>query len=342
MIPLGPGTWGALLVSVAASVGIYLIGRGLLVHRRIRAALAEPVMDTAGSRRVHQARSLRVLALAPIIGLTALLWSGVNGLATGTAGGGDAQERTLIAVLDISGSMRGAPGREVLNVMQELHRLQFPGPNRFDIARDTMVQFLSRQDNLRVGIIVYSRAPMVYRYPHDDLASAVQDLQAMHLDSDGAPGAGQLAAMSGATDTAAALYQAGRVLSQLRERGHAAPAAIILLSDLDDDGTRIAQALSDLSGAGVRVYVLSESGEMLDRFTSSFASNPFLRFFASDSAQDMAQAYVAIEELESRAVEVQVRQLRAGNVEPFVALGLLVALVVFLLTGELWWRRVRA
>ena len=162
--------------------------------------------------------------------------------------GESAEERgiDIVIVLDLSGSMKA--------VMDSPSLVQGPSPSqtqrtgrrstRLDIAKDVIVDFVSRRKSDRIGVVVFGRAAYVLSPPTLDyalLATLVRQMELDVIDGNGT-------AIGDAVGTAVA---------RLR-RSTARSKAVVLLTDGDSNAGSIApEYAAHLAQAqGVRVYTV--------------------------------------------------------------------------------------
>jgi Ca-activated chloride channel family protein len=160
--------------------------------------------------------------------------------------GESAEERgiDIVIVLDLSGSMKA--------VMDSPGLVQAPSPGqraghrstRLDIAKDVIIDFVSRRKSDRIGVVVFGRAAYVLSPPTLDYALLATLVRQMDLDVIDGNGT----AIGDAVGTAVA---------RLR-RSTARSKAVVLLTDGDSNAGSIApEYAAHLAQAqGVRVYTV--------------------------------------------------------------------------------------
>jgi Ca-activated chloride channel homolog len=151
----------------------------------------------------------------------------------------------IVIVLDLSGSMRavmdapvaGAPGSA--NGGPNMKR-----PTRLDIAKDVIIDFVSRRKTDRIGVVVFGRAAYVLAPPTLDYTLLTKLVRQMELDI--IDGAGT------------AIGDAVGVGTARLRRSTAKSKAVILLTDGDSNaGTIAPEYATHLAQAqGVRVYTV--------------------------------------------------------------------------------------
>ncbi len=196
----------------------------------------------------------------------------------------------IVIVLDLSGSMRA--------VMDAPSSIPAPGmagmkrPTRLDIAKDVIVDFVSRRKTDRIGVVVFGRAAYVLAPPTLDYTLLTKLVRQMELDV--IDGAGT------------AIGDAVGVGTARLRRSSAKSKAVILLTDGDSNAGSIApEYATHLAQAqGVRVYTVQiGNGDTVDvqdgvdifgqphYIKAHFPVNPeLLKKMASDTG---AEAFVA-------------------------------------------------
>ena len=220
--------------------------------------------------------------------------------------------RTLVVALDISGSM-GSPFVKKLNELvpqtpETVFQLDSALPSRFIAMRESLVQFLSGQNFLRVGVVVYSDKPFIYRWPTTDSAKLIFDVANMSLSvrsgplttlPKSSPINAQFSLLSYGTQGAVALDAIReRILPKFTEDGKGF--AVVFVSDLDDDQAELIGAMDAIVQRGVRLYVfgVDPTARVRDAIAEHFSDKSLVQIFDISSAQEMQKAYDSVKDIE--------------------------------------------
>lgn len=289
-------------------------------------------IEGIGGGRAFFANAVKSLLLFAICSLTIFLWAGPS-----LNRGGDVifSERvdplkTYVVVFDVSGSMGTV----------------FEGTtiSKFDIARDALVSFLETQSNVQVGIIFFYNETFQYRRPTTrDMDALLQNLNLLSLDQitpkDGSPfGRGQFSYLGGGTDIPKALRLTREVLETI-PLSSTSSRAVILITDLEDQEAELLVAVEELVDRNTRIFVLSVGRGL--SIEEKLNALPLVEVFAITSDGNLDDAFRRISSIENEEVVVRSRILQRSDARREFAFALAVISVVFVLTSEIFLRRVR-
>lgn len=297
-------------------------------------------LSSIGSKKAKVYARARAFSLVMIILLSATLFTKpeLTGKSHVEETATTEHMRTVIVVIDISASMA--------------HRADYASSDKrthFEVVRDALTDFIESEDNMRVGIIFYSKDPLQYRRPTEDLEALVEDLEALDLvnsvyEGEYTFGSLQLSEISSNTDTVPALYVASKTLEELDMQNNLQSAAIILLSDLKDDMGDISSVLRDLAKADVKTYIIASRSErsVYHIRRTYFEDNNKIRLFSARSEDEIKEAYGAISELESTPIIVRSRVSSKRSISTEIALLLFFFVAVFVFVAEKLMPRTRS
>ena len=164
------------------------------------------------------------------------------------------------------------------------------GVTRYEMARDSLFDFLEAFRGERFGLILFSTEPFFARWPtvetENDFAEVFESIRR---------GSGtQLEAFSSLTNTDKALAMAGDAFGE--EDG-----AIILISDAEDDLENLGTAVRSLRNADIRLYTIGVgiSDEIIAALSDEFSQDAGFRIFRVDSKEEMEEAYLLVGEVEA-------------------------------------------
>ncbi|MCH7605449.1 VWA domain-containing protein [Patescibacteria group bacterium] len=244
--------------------------------------------------------------------------------------------RTIVVVFDISLSMDSSIGTNSSSNTNP--------KRRFDVARDSLIIFLEEQENIRVGIILFSSVAFQYRRPTSDIDSLIIDVSrlAIQRSAEGGLGRNQMVGLANQTETAQALTLAQGVLEDL-PLANKRSRAVILITDLNDSTDEISNAIKELTHSDIRVFVLSIKNRTANLAPREQALDtlPNVYVYAVSSPEDLGQVYSEISRIEKE--ELVVRELISArqNIVAEIAFALFIVSVVFALSAEIFFRTVR-
>lgn len=239
--------------------------------------------------------------------------------------------RTLLVVFDISLSMDSTIGKN-------------GNMKRFDVARDSLTVFLEEQENIRVGIILFSTEAFQYRRPTSDIDSLITDVSrlAIRRSAEGGLGRNQMLGLVHQTETAQALALAQGVLEDLPLTNKRSR-AVILITDLLDSADEIGDAIKELTRFDIRVFILSIKNRTVNLTPKEqgFNTLPNVYVYAVGSREDIEQVYDEISRIEKEEVLVRELVSTRQSIVLEIALALFIVSVMFALSMEIFFRKVR-
>ncbi len=249
-------------------------------------------------------RWLRAVAWGTLAAMVGVLWAGpvYHSDRPLFAGANQTVHKNFVLMLDISRSMSVPLGQEK-NV--SLPGQPAPSPTgagkaksdqvpRYQAARQALMDFVTRFNGERIGLILFSTEPILARWPTVETETRFWEV----LEEDIGRGVeSQLQAFSSLTNTDKALSLARDVFAAQDVVGDG---AVILIADAEDDVQNIGVAARNLRKDGIRLYIIGVgiSQKVVDGLTRDFATDPGFRIFRVDSAQEMQEAYRLVGEVE--------------------------------------------
>lgn len=297
-----------------------------------------------GFKRAFSARITRFSLIFFMVTMVAVLISGP--ILTTKKSEGDGSEkvqnlRTVEIVFDISGSMgTGHLAGEKLT--------------RFDAARNTLIDFLQSQNDLRVGIIFYSSVPFEYRVPTGNLEVLIEDLQQLSLSTSYTNKSvnQQFKTLSRGTETAAALLFARDVVGSLSIE-NTKSRAVILITDLLDDEDQVVAAARELVESDIHIFVLSITADggygnsnkndktKSSKIATALQSIPGVDVFSIGSDEDLAFAYDRILEIERERTIFLEPTVNKTSIVKEISLLIFIGSVLGIILTEVFAQRVR-
>lgn len=204
-------------------------------------------------------------------------------------------------------------------------------PNRFEAARRTASNFISKRFNDRIGLVAFARAAMLQApltLDHDALQEFLQDLYLGMVDPN-------YTAIGDALGVAANHLKDSKAKSKV----------IILLTDGASNAGAIDPVLAAKAAAayGIRVYtvatasppgtnIFSSAEEEIDEgLLMEIAKLTGGKFYRAKNELELAKIYDTINELEKTEFTQSTRVNQSDFYQPFVMLGLLLLMLGFVL-----------
>lgn len=328
---------------LSAGIGLLLVlVIGIARKRRnkkdeVESSAVEDIKEI-GAKRARRSALLKYSAFGLMVVLLSVALAGPKSeFKTSTSQTKTQFVRNVLLVIDISGSMKSEYGGFVKENKER-------DKTSYRAVVESADPFLRKQEDMRVGVIFFSDSPFVWRRPTFQLDELADDLSQTVLKppSPSEPYNKQLASLSRGTKTDIALYGAARVFAELGEEKELQSKAVILLTDLNDNQNKVAQAMRDLARAGIKVYIITnKSGHALERWRGFFPGSNMVRFFTVESDAEMQEAYNAIDILESEPILVTENTVERHNLAPYLALVLLVFSFFFIVLSERYARQMR-
>lgn len=246
--------------------------------------------------------------------------------------------RTVIAVIDISGSM----------AFSELS----DEDSNFNIVRDAFIVFLEESENMRVGVVFFSTEAIPFRRPTQNLNYLISDMESLDLSFKSKNyeeqyqelGLNQLGPVSISTNTPNGLKKAGEILISLdmNEKELRNSTSIILFSDLIDNTKDVVEAITQFTSVGVRVHVIAIAKQYtINRFSEAILGNDLVKVYNVKSSNDIRSAFEAINKLESVSFTTQEVAVHRKNLKTEVAIVFICVYMVLIFMAEVVFHRLR-
>jgi len=246
---------------------------------------------------------ISVMALALVVLLLGILWSEPILYSSDPVfvKGELLPQKNIIVAIDVSRSM----GQPVVTLDREARFAAFVGgvsqppdeqgvkPTRYELARETLVNFMQRFEGSRFGLILFSTEPFLARWSTTDTTTQFMEILEERI---GPNERSQLQRFSALTNIDAALRLARNVFATQDIAGQ----AVVLISDAEDEMETMSLAVRNLRAEGIRLYVIGVgiSELIVERFAGEFAGDAGFRIFRVDSDDEMEVAYNLVSELE--------------------------------------------
>lgn len=220
----------------------------------------------------------------------------------------------------------------------------------FELLKDAQVKYLEQAKDTRVGLIFYSNDALSYRFPTDDLEALARTLKGIELSGFNRStritdiGKNQISRMSMGTNTSKGLKSAGRMvrLALSASDEDVKDSAIILFSDLQDNTASIKKAVKELTSMGIRVYFVTDANEtLLGDYNDLVGTDANFEIFSVSSAQELETAFSKLANIEKNPVVVREIISTENELTEEVAFTLLIVLVMWTLTFELFTHNAR-
>lgn len=229
---------------------------------------------------------LRIGLLGTIVFFIGVLWAEptVRTAHPILFGGSYALHKTILVVIDVSGSMTGSHKTATATEMFV----------PYEVARKEFVKFADNFRGERIGLVLFSDKAFVARWPTTETEHQFSEI----LNEDISQSSSQLRLFSQGTETKKGLDLARQVLNEQKlSKG----SVVVLITDLQDIESQIIEGIKGLREDGVRVYTFAVGADKLrvDTLENEFKDDDGVRFFKADSSEEIAQAYQLVSRAEN-------------------------------------------
>jgi hypothetical protein len=202
-------------------------------------------------------------------------------------------------------------------------------PTRYELARETLVNFMHRFEGSRFGLILFSTEPFLARWPTNETSSHFMEIMEERI---GPHERSQLQRFSALTNIDEALGLARNVFARQEITGQ----AVVLISDAEDEMEAMSMAIRNLRADGIRLYIIGVgiSELIVEKLSREFAGDAGFRIFRVDSDEEMEVAYNLVSELEESPVYADEDDLFAEDIRWIFALILFVTSAVIICAME--------
>jgi Ca-activated chloride channel family protein len=232
--------------------------------------------------------------------------------------------RNLMLALDISASMAASD----------------LAPNRMTVARQEAIRFISKRNDDRIGVVLFSGIPYLLTPPtlsRDVILNRLQRVEADRRGSGTAVGDALSVALARLKDLPPESSAIILLTDGVSNRGHLAPmaaaqaaAALGIRVYTIGFGTEFG---GDVTLRGQALHVALDEQELLD-----IAEQTGGRYFRATSGDELETVYRRIDALEKTSL-VTTERIKRESLTPLLLKGLLIALLLEMLCFRSWLRR---
>lgn len=202
-------------------------------------------------------------------------------------------------------------------------------PTRYELARETLLNFIDRFSGSRFGLVLFSTEPFLARWPTSETDSRFMEVMEETI----GPGQrSQLQRFSTLTNIDEALQLTRRIFSKQDIPGE----AVVLISDAEDEMETMSVAIRSLRAEGIRLYVIGVgiSEIIAEQLADEFTGDAGFRIFRVDSDDEMEEAFNLVSELEESPVYSDEENLFASDLRWIIAAMLFVISVLVIIVTE--------